>query len=282
MRRYALGLYEKALPGGMGFPQMLRTARMSGYDFFEMSVDENDERLARLDWSDTAREALLRAVHAEQLPIRTLCLSGHRRYPLGSRSPETRRYAIEMLEKAVRLADDLGIRIIQLAGYDVYYEESNDDTCLHFTAALARCVEYAARHGILLGFETMETPFMDTVGKAMRYVRSLSSPYLGVYPDLGNLTNAAMRYGLDLRTDIGSGRGKLLAMHLKEARPGLYRDLRYGEGCVDFEQGIALARDAGVRMFVTEFWDDGRVAWGEGVRMACEKMRGVLDAVFEV
>lgn len=45
----------------------------------------------------------------------------------------------------------------------------------------------AAEKGIVLGFETMETPFMDTVEKAMRYVNLVSSPYLGVYPDIGNL-----------------------------------------------------------------------------------------------
>ena len=47
----------------------------------------------------------------------------------------------------------------------------------------------AAEKGIVLGFETMETPFMDTVEKAMRYVNLVSSPYLGVYPDIGNLKN---------------------------------------------------------------------------------------------
>lgn len=31
-----------------------------------------------------------------------------------------------------------------------------------------------------LGFETMETPFMDTVEKAMHYVKLVDSPYLGV------------------------------------------------------------------------------------------------------
>lgn len=45
----------------------------------------------------------------------------------------------------------------------------------------------AARKGILLGFETMETPFMDTVEKAMYYVKTIDNAYLGVYPDIGNL-----------------------------------------------------------------------------------------------
>ena len=39
----------------------------------------------------------------------------------------------------------------------------------------------------MLGFETMETPFMDTVEKAMAYVKDVDQAYLGVYPDIGNL-----------------------------------------------------------------------------------------------
>ena len=35
---------------------------------------------------------------------------------------------MEIMEKAIQLAEDLGIRIIQLAGYDVYYEESSFET----------------------------------------------------------------------------------------------------------------------------------------------------------
>ena len=45
----------------------------------------------------------------------------------------------------------------------------------------------AAGSGIVMGFETMETEFMNTVEKAMHYVRRMNSPYLGVYPDSGNI-----------------------------------------------------------------------------------------------
>jgi hypothetical protein len=37
--------------------------------------------------------------------------------------------------------------------------------------------------GCHLAFETMETAFMNTVGKAMAYVDRIQSPYLQVYPD---------------------------------------------------------------------------------------------------
>ena len=45
--------------------------------------------------------------------------------------------------------------------------------------------------GVAMGFETMETPFMDTVEKSMSYVSKVDNPWLGVYPDIGNLMQKA-------------------------------------------------------------------------------------------
>ena len=84
----------------------------------------------------------------------------------------------------------------------------------------------AAAKGIVLGFETMETPFMNTVQKSMKYVNLVDSLYLNVYPDLGNITNAAKAEGGDVLKDLETGRGRLAAMHLKETVPGKFGRFR--------------------------------------------------------
>ncbi len=66
----------------------------------------------------------------------------------------------------------------------------------------------AASAGVVLGFETMETGFMNTVEKAMEYVKQVSSVYLNVYPDIGNITNAAFTYGTDVLEDLKLGSGR--------------------------------------------------------------------------
>ena len=38
-RSYSLGLYEKAIPVGMTFPQMFAIAKQCGFDRLEISVD---------------------------------------------------------------------------------------------------------------------------------------------------------------------------------------------------------------------------------------------------
>lgn len=276
MAETRLGLYEKATPPELAWRERLEAARRAGYDFLEISIDETDARLSRLDWTASERDELLRAMREAGLPVRTMCLSGHRKYPLGSRDPEARARGAEIFEKAVRFADALGIRIIQLAGYDVYYEQGGEDTREMFAENLAKGVAYAARYGVLAGFETMETPFMDTAAKAMAYVNAMNSPYLGVYPDLGNLTNASKLYGHDLYLDIESGRGRILAMHLKDTLPGIYRDLDFGDGHVDFAKGAQAALRQGAGLFVTEFWHDGRANWPERLRATCDFARNAL------
>lgn len=276
-KSYLLGLYEKAMPNELCWEEKMMAAKSAGYDYIEISIDETDEKLKRLEMSKEERAEIVRLGEVHQMPIRSMCLSGHRKYPLGSHEDAIRKQSLSIMEKACELACDLGVRIIQLAGYDVYYETSDASTLEHFETNLKHCIEIAAKYGVLLGFETMETPFMDTVKKSMHYVKKMDSPYLHVYPDLGNLTNAAVLYQEDLYTDIRSGEGRLIAMHLKETVPGEYRNRHYGDGHVDFEKGIALAWELGVRRFVTEFWYLGDANWMEEVKQSRALMGDILD-----
>ena len=278
MKRYAIGLYEKAMPPELSWREKLGFAKECGYDFLEISIDETDAKLARLDWSAAERRELREAMEETGLPIRSMCLSGHRKYPLGSADPAVRRRGMEIMEKALRLADGLGIRTIQLAGYDVYYEESTPETKRSFLEGLRRAVEMAAVRGVVLGFETMETDFMNTVWKAMYYVAQVDSPYLTVYPDTGNLTNAALTYGTDVLADLRSGRGHLAALHLKESRPGVFREVPFLTGHVDFPSLIGCAWELGVRRFVTEMWYTGSDTWRDDIRFAWKSMSSILDA----
>jgi len=276
MERYQLGLYEKGMPGSLSLPEKLKATKAADFDYMELSIDETEAKLARLLWTKSEICALSSAMTDEGVPIKSICLSGHRRYPLGHPDPAIRRRSLEIMQNAIVLAARLGVRIIQIAGYDVYYEPSTEDTKERFAENLAVSVEMAAREGVVLAFETMETEFIDTVGKALRWVNEIQSPYLQVYPDSGNITNAAMRYGADPLDDLRSGRGHVVALHLKEAKSGVYRNLRYGEGRVDFPAMAATAFGLGVRMFVGEFWDNGEAGWRDTLRSSGQFLRRAL------
>lgn len=250
MKPYLLGLYEKALPGGWSWPYRMCVAERAGFDYIEMSIDESPGRQERLHWSRAQRREF--AIWMRQiLDVSSICLSAHRKYPIGSHFREIREQGMQVMESAIELAYDLGIRMIQLAGYDVYYNEKSDaETKEYFTENLFRSARMAASRGILLGLETMETDFMNTVEKAVRYVAQICSPYLGIYPDVGNISNAAQ----DAAEDLRKGAGHMISAHLKETKVGIYRNLLYGEGTVDFQTAVHTLMELEVSRLTAEFW----------------------------
>lgn len=277
---YSIGLYEKAMPNTLTWEEKLICAKKAGYDFIEMSVDETDAKLARLEMTPEECDELLRLTTRIGMPIRSMCLSGHRRFPLGSHDDAIVARGMEIMQKAIILAERLGIRIIQLAGYDVYYETGDEETRARFAKNLRLATEMAAKAGVVLGFETMETEFMNTVEKSMYYVNEVGSPYLGVYPDIGNLTNAAKTYGTDVLEDLGRGEGHIFAMHLKETVPGVFREVPFGMGHVDFGAAVKAARRMGIFRFVTEFWYTGDPEWKAELSSVHDRFEKILDGVY--
>lgn len=246
-----LGIYEKAMPENFTIGQKLQLAKSAGFDYMEISIDETQEKLNRI-YSKDITNKIKEFCFVEQFKINTMCLSAHRKYPLGSLNKQTREKSIDILQNAVNFSLDIGIRIIQLAGYDVYYEENCNDTEKYFLENLSKCVDIAAKNAVLLAFETMETPFMNTIEKAKKYVDIINSPYLQIYPDIGNISNATE----DLAKDIKKGKGHIVAAHLKETKKGIYRNLIFGQGKVDFDLCIKELKKQGVGMFTCEMWYD--------------------------
>ena len=273
----SLALYEKAIPAGKSFEEMFEITKACGFDRFEISIDETDARLQRLEMSAAEQSELGALARRSGTPIRTMCLSGHRKYPLGASDPQVRERSMDIMKKAVDFSANAGISIIQLAGYDVYYEESTPDTVKWFTENLITSTEYAASRGVVLAFESMETPFMDTIEKIMKYVELVDSPWLGIYPDIGNLKNAAVLYGHDVTEDLLKGRGHTFAVHLKETNPGIYRDMNYGTGGhTEYVPCIRAALDMGVRMFTGEFWYQKGQDYMKTITESNEFLRNVI------
>ena len=114
----------------------------------------------------------------------------------------------------------------------------------------------------------------------MAYVQQVRSPYLGVYPDMGNLKNARLLYGKNVNEDIKTGKGHIVAAHLKETIPGHYREIPFGSGHTEFVENIRELKQQGVRMFVGEFWYTGNSDWQKVCTHASAFLRDKLDQVF--
>lgn len=277
---YQLGLYEKAMPNHLSLKEKLQLAKQCGFDYVELSIDETDGKLERLKFDENKRKEIVDAMHEVGIRFESICLSGHRKYPMGHLDLEMNQRCLEIMEDACKLASDLGIKLIQLAGYDVYYQESNEETKKQYINTLKRSVEIASYYGINLGFETMETSFMDTCKKAMHYVDRVDSPYLAVYPDIGNLENAAKLYNHDVIEDLKSAKGHIFAAHLKETIPNHYREIAFGTGHTQYQSCIKALKEMGVRRFVGEFWHLKEENYIEIIQQANQFLRTYLDKEF--
>ena len=192
MKKYEIGLYEKAMRNTLSWSEKLKCAKECGYDYMEMCIDATDEKINRIFMNTAEKKEIMEAVFQAVLPIGSMSVSALTKYALGDPGEEIRKKAMQIAEKSIELAVDLGVRTVMIPGYDIYFGESTIETKKYFLENVKKIAEIAEREGILVGFETMENNFMNTTGKAVQYVNMVDSAYLKIYPDAGNITNAAV------------------------------------------------------------------------------------------
>jgi L-ribulose-5-phosphate 3-epimerase len=269
------GVYEKALPPDLDWPRRLAAAARAGYDFVEISLDESDERVARLDWSRGQRQEMRRVLADAPATIDSMCLSAHRKYALGSASGPQRQRALDIMRKAIDFSAELGIRVVQVAGYDVHYEPSTERTRALYLESILQSAQWARRSCVMLGLENVECPVVDSVEKGMTFVRAADTPWFQMYPDVGNLT--AMQK--DVTSEIRAGAGHIVGVHLKDTRVGEYRRVPFGQGLVDFTAAFRTLRDIDFRgSFMEEMWNE---AAEDPVAVVTEARRWLLERLTE-
>jgi predicted hexulose-6-phosphate isomerase len=247
-----VGLYEKALPKTFNWEERLTHARGTGFDFLEMSIDDSDERISRLDWTRQEKKELKDLVESTGVQIRSLSLSAHRRYPLGSESQQTRAKALEIFKRAIDLSVELGIRLILVPGADNYYQESDQASQDFYLSNLGKGFEWASSAGVMLGLENWDIQ-INTLDRVMEYVNHFNSPWFQAYPDPGNLIFA----GVDVISQLEYVRGHIAALHIKDTLPGQLRYVSPGEGKVPFGDVFYKLAEMGFQApVVLELWTE--------------------------
>ena len=229
-----IGIYEKAFPNELGWAERLSMTAQAGYDFLEISIDESEFRLARLQWTTAERNFIKKAIADAGIGIMTMGVSAHRKFPLGSASGTIRRQGLDILHRSIDLAVDIGIRIIQIMGYDAFYEPSTEDSRARYLEGLLEGVRWASGSGVMLALENIDVVTVDSVEKAMRFVKKINSPWFNTYPDIGNMTAA----GYQPETELPLAQGHLVGVHVKDTRPGVLRGVPFGAGTVRFEEAF--------------------------------------------
>ena len=260
--KLVMGIYEKALPKKENWSTKIDIAKEAGYDFIEISVDESDERLGRLNWSNEEIKNMNNLLIDKDFRIPSMTFSGQKRFPMGSMDNATREKSMDLMKKAIELADKLGVRVIQVTGYDVYYEERSDKTREMFIQNLKKATEWASKACITLAIENMENTFLNSVTKYMEIAEEVDSPWLKLYPDLGNLT-AWTHDEVYNELEKGIKAQQIIAIHLKEAKKvtdtfgGIFRELEFGTGDVDFVKTFETLKKSEFKgPFLVEMWNE--------------------------
>lgn len=247
------GIYEKALPSSSDWPSKFDVAAKAGYAFVELSVDDSQTRLKRLDWSADERAALRDASANSGVRVQTIVLSALRKFALGSKERTTRERALELLARAVELALDVGARAVQIPGYYVFFEQHDSESRARFLESLNSGLVHAAQANVMLGLETMDGEGVTSVERAMEIVSEVNSPWLQIYPDVGNLS----ANGLNVSRELKLGAGRIMGVHLKDTRPGEYRRVPFGAGIVPFTDVFRVLNEIGYQGgYLVEMWND--------------------------
>ena len=269
-----LGVYEKAISNTLSWDEKYNLARESGYDCIEISIDGTEERASRLyDGGKTIKE-VNHAIKASGIPSYTMALTANRLYPLGSEDDSTRTKGLDLVQRAIEFSAETGIGIIHLAGYDEHGEKCNDRTKKLFRESLESCVKMAEGTPVTLAIETMDVPYMGSCRSVVGLEKEINSEKLRCYIDTGNLT----ALGFDPADEIRFAGDYVIGAHLKDATPGVMRDVVFGEGIVDFDKSLAAMKDIGFHgCFIAEMWSYDKVSFHPYLKTASAFLREKLS-----
>lgn len=245
-----LGIYEKALPANISWEERFVLAKNANFDFIELSVDKN--RLNKLDYSDEEIQELLNLTKKYNMPFQTMTLSANRYYPIGD--IEKREFGINLIKRAIVLANKLNIKVIQLTAYDVYDKESTEETKRLYKEGLLEALKFNEDYKIILAIEVLEdVPHLNTSEKLVKLIKEINSPYLKEYADNGNL----IYNGYDPVKDLHDCKDEVVAIHIKDAIYHNEHNIEYGKGEVDFEKVFAFLKKINYKGYlVSECWDE--------------------------
>lgn len=273
---YSYILYEKALMPNH-WSKMFADAAELGFDGFEISIDESDFRLARLEMDDIECSRISEYAKREGIRLQSVCFSGQRRYPMGSRNPALVKHSLELMKKCIRMCVNIGIRTIQVAGFDVYYEDSSPETYKRYIENLAQCVKTAEQYGVMLAIEPVEKGVLS-VSMAVDIVNQIHSPFLQVYPDIANM--AAL--GIDYFSEIESGIEHCVQFHVRDALPNYYYGVDIGTGIIDFRKTFDFFNRLDVCCPLTlEMWNLDNPDYMNSVSYAIGYLKRAAEESFE-
>lgn len=269
-----LGIYEKGIPLQFDWETKFKIAKDAGFDFIEFSIDGLKPRIDRLSQSNDDFYSIKKISQKFDMPFQTMALTANRYFPLGDEQLAEK--GKEIVKRAIEIAEILGIKIIQIAAYDVNGPQSDESTQKRFLSNLVDLAKIAADKKIILAPEVLEdVPFFNSVQKAVKIIKKLNVSNIKLYADCGNTASI----GIDAANDLSFDNGYVVATHIKDALIDNCRNVPYGKGIVDFQKVFNHFKNTNYQgLFVAEVWSDEDPAFVPTLTDVSSFIRKYLDS----
>lgn len=264
-----LGIYEKAISNHLSWEQKMLLAKESGFDCIELSIDGTPERLGRL-YDDAFAPEVKAAMKNTGVPFLTFALTANRAYPLGSEDSAVREKALDIAKRGLALANELGIKVMHITGYDEIGSKCNEHTVELFKESIRAITELAEQGETVVAIETMDTEFMGSCRNIAALCREMNSKKFGIYADVGNLT----ALGYDMPDEILSCGEYIVGVHVKDTVPNVVRDILFGEGNVDFDAAFKALKGINYSgALIAEMWSYDKEEFHPNLKKASDFIR---------
>ena len=206
-------------------------AHLADIGFREFELMVHPGHLWPGELAPDARRALRRMMEAQSLHLTTLNMPNIDINVAGA-APEMRAYSLDLLEKAVRLAGDLGARglIIGPGKANPLFPPKAEELVGYFYAALDRLCPIAQSAGTALWAENMPFAFLPTIDGLMGALETYGNDAIRVVYDAAN----AHFIGEDVAAGLRRCRDRLALVHLSDTGQKEFRHDAVGTGTVPF------------------------------------------------
>lgn len=218
--------------------------RLAGLGFRYLKVQATPPHIWPPDFDEGQRRALrdlidslgmeLWAVNASALDIN-----------LASPNSGFREETIVQVKEYIELTKDLGGKVFETTGGRVHnrYPPPYEDSWQVAKDSIARCVEHAEAHGIILGLENVPRRFLGTVTELKRMIQEVGSDNLRIVYDVAN--GHVMEKEESVPQVLKEIADNLVYIHISDNDGRTFSHLRFGEGNIDFHAVARTLREIG-------------------------------------
>jgi len=153
-----------------------------------------------------------------------------------------RAHRVEFYKHAVRCAEELGSDCVSLWSGAVHDDVPPEQAMARLAAGMEEVLHYAASRGVAIGFEPEPGMLIDSMERYAQLLGAIDAENLRLTLDIGHLHCQGETPPADY---IHRWAGRLVNVHIEDARRGVHEHLMFGEGEINFPPVLHALAEVG-------------------------------------